>query len=94
MAKKQISLLGQFDSLLRYALNMEIFVQFKFRHIASFRLVKLMQYSTKVKLRRKSTVNFKKRNKMKIDIFGSKKNNSFRAITVSLFKNKKATGYL
>ena len=69
MAKKQISLLGQFDSLLRYALNMEIFVQFKFRHIASFRLVKLMQYSTKVKLRRKSTVTFKKRNKMKIDIF-------------------------
>ena len=57
MAKKQISLLGQFDSLLRYALNMEIFVQFEFRHIASFRLVKLMQYSTKVKLRRKSTVN-------------------------------------
>ena len=61
MAKKQISLLGQFDSLLRYALNMEIFVQFKFRHIASFRLVKLMQYSTKVKLRRKSTVNLKEK---------------------------------
>ena len=31
---------------------------------------------------------------MSIDIFGSKNNNSFRAITVSLFKNKKATDYL
>ena len=47
--KKQISLLAQFDSLLRYALNMEIFVQIKFRHIANFLLVKLMQYTYKVK---------------------------------------------
>ena len=31
---------------------------------------------------------------MSINIFGSKKNNWFRATTVSLFKNKKATGYL